>query len=185
MYYTYGHYTKDTQSLFYIGKGKGKRCFSLVGRNNWWKRKVDKHGGFTVEILVKWDKEEDAFQHEKFLVSCLKDSLVNLTEGGEGVSGYKHTAEALQKISAINKGKTFSIEHKKKISESILGKKKTKEHLTNMGIAHKKPVLCLSTGISYSSALEAEQLTGCNAGNIAKCCKGKIKHVKKMQWAYA
>jgi len=40
------------------------------------------------EILAYWDTEQEAFDHEVFLISTL-DGLCNLSKGGEGPSGYK------------------------------------------------------------------------------------------------
>ena len=47
-FYTYAHYTKDTNQLFYIGKGSFtkqgdfKRAFAKTGRNAYWKNKTNK-----------------------------------------------------------------------------------------------------------------------------------------------
>ena len=38
-----------------------------------------------------------------------------------------------------------------------------------------KPVRCVETGIIYSSAKEAERLTGIRNGNINSCCNGRCK----------
>lgn len=52
-----------------------------------------------------------------------------------------------------------------------------------------KPVLQFSkTGefiAEYPSTREAERLTGCNQGNIIKCCKGKLKSTGGYIWKYA
>ena len=46
----------------------------------------------------------------------------NFTDGGGGLSGFNHTEETKRKLSNANKGKTLSDEHKRKISESCIGK---------------------------------------------------------------
>lgn len=43
----------------------------------------------------------------------------NFTNGGEGLSGYKHTEKTKRKISESNKGKIKSDEHKQKISKAL------------------------------------------------------------------
>jgi hypothetical protein len=49
-----------------------------------------------------------------------------------------------------------------------------------------KPVLCVETGIVYSSAMEAERQTGADNGHIIACCKGKkYKTTKGYHWQYA
>ena len=90
-HYTYAH-TKPDGTIFYIGKGIGKRAYSK-NRNDYWKRIVAKYG-YEVKILAYWDTEEEALNHEVLLISCMKDmgiKLCNLTNGGEGISGYQHT----------------------------------------------------------------------------------------------
>lgn len=53
-YYVYAHYTSDTDEVFYIGKGKGRRAWAGEKSrftNLDWCRTVEKHGGFVVKIL--------------------------------------------------------------------------------------------------------------------------------------
>ena len=101
-YYTYAHFRLDDGKCFYIGKGKSSRAWVTKGRSQFWKNVVAKHG-YLVQILATWESEEEAFEHEKFLIACFRDMghpLVNLTDGGEGVSGFKHGTEVRAKISA-------------------------------------------------------------------------------------
>ena len=95
MFYTYAHYTPEGR-LFYIGKGQGVRAYAFYQRGSHWNNIVKKYGEPKVEILADWDDEASAFEHEKFLITCCRDldvRLCNKTDGGEGASGYKHTAE--------------------------------------------------------------------------------------------
>jgi len=104
-YYTYCHCRNDTNKIFYIGKGTGKRAWWKHARNNYWHKIVNKHG-YTVQILSYWDTEDEALDHERLLISCFKDmgyELVNFTDGGDGISGYKHTEETKKKLSEIGK----------------------------------------------------------------------------------
>ena len=133
-FYTYMHIRKDTGLPFYVGKGSGNRANWQHGRNKHWSNVVKKHG-FDVSILAHWENENDAFQHEIFLISCFKDvgiELVNLTNGGDGPSGQKFSAEQKIAISAAKKklyadgfvnpkgmlGKKHSEETKQKMKES-------------------------------------------------------------------
>ena len=137
MFYTYMHVKADTGQPFYIGKGKGKRAWAKHGRNIHWHRTAAKHG-VHVEILSRWELEADALEHERLLIACMKERLVNLSDGGEGSSGYQHLSDAKQKMSAAfmarsdrqevqvaatqaarlsNIGRPKSIDTKRKLSE--------------------------------------------------------------------
>lgn len=108
-FYTYVHTRNDTGAIFYVGKGtvKRKRAWDKFGHNLHWKRVVDKCG-YTVTIVAHFAREKDALDYEMELIAkCRADGvpLTNQTNGGEGASGYKHTAESLAKMSAALKGK--------------------------------------------------------------------------------
>jgi hypothetical protein len=102
MFYVYEHIRLDTNAVFYVGKGKGRRCFESRRRNPHWKRIVSKAGGFDVRVVVDGIDEEFAFFTEQELIAKLKlqgVSLTNMTDGGEGASGYRHTDNAREKFS--------------------------------------------------------------------------------------
>lgn len=106
MFYTYAHYKPDN-TLFYIGKGKRRRALSKESRNPYYKNIVEKYGKPKVEILAKWENEQDALDHEMFLISTFRQmgfNLANLSDGGTGTSGFK-----------------FNDEQKKRLSEAHLG----------------------------------------------------------------
>lgn len=125
MFYTYAH-TKPDGSIFYIGKGSKRRAWKTHRRNNHWKSVVEKHGNFGVEILANWKTEEEAFDHEMFLINCFKEMghlLTNKTDGGEGASGYKHSEKTKLKMKHVT-----SKETKQKISLARQGKYAGKNH---------------------------------------------------------
>ena len=114
MYYTYLHRRESDNKPFYIGKGLGKRAWAHRGRNDYWARTVAKHG-LKVEIVAEWKTEEEAFEHEKFLISCFRDmghELVNLTDGGDGASGYKHGEERLRWLKDNNPARRPEVREK-------------------------------------------------------------------------
>ena len=124
MFYTYAHYKPDN-SVFYIGKGQRKRAWAHDNRNQYWKNVVAKHG-LKVEILAHWPTEQEAFEHEKFLIWCFRDmgcTMANLTDGGEGCSGMKVSQESIQKRLESMKGYVVSEKTKAKMRESSLGEK--------------------------------------------------------------
>jgi len=118
-YYVYTHSRNDDNSYFYVGKGTGKRAWSKYDRNNLWHKIVKKHG-YTVKIEGYFDDEEQAFWYEKYLISVFRNreyKLANFTDGGDGVSGYKHTEETRKKLSEISKEKYSNEEYAKKMAQ--------------------------------------------------------------------
>lgn len=91
----YVHKKKTNGEVFYVGKGSGDRAWSKAGRNELWVRTTKKHG-FTVEIVLDNLQEWYAFELEKDLISLHgrvsngTGKLVNMTDGGEGLSGADH-----------------------------------------------------------------------------------------------
>lgn len=84
----YGHINPITKKFFYIGKGIGDRCASLVGRNKFWHNTVNKYG-YAITKLVDGLTDLQALEIEKQYIAKYKlrkdgGSLVNLTYGGRG-----------------------------------------------------------------------------------------------------
>lgn len=68
----------------------------------------------------------------------------------------------------------------------------TYEYNTNYGTSNErrskklaKPVICIETGIFFSSAMDAERKTGIPNGNISNCCLGRQKHAGGYSWKHA
>ena len=105
-YYTYAHSSPEGK-IFYIGKGIANRAYSFNDRSHDWKRAVKYHNGLSIKILAHWDTEQEAFEHEKVLISCFKDmryDLVNLTSGGQGPYKLKQSQETKKLKSLKLKG---------------------------------------------------------------------------------
>jgi monoamine oxidase len=118
-FYTYAHVRNDTFTVFYIGKGTAMRAYSRYERNNLWHKIVKKHG-YTVQIISYWDTEKEAFEHEKNLIKSHKESgvdLANFTDGGDGISGYRHTSAAKELASARLKALWADPEYQTKMRE--------------------------------------------------------------------
>lgn len=172
-YYIYRHIRLDNNMPFYIGRGtyqktrKYTRAFCYYGRNSLWNRISSKHG-YRVEIVFESDDFNLVCYKEKYFIKLygkISDNtgiLSNLTDGGERESGFKFTQEIKDKISKANKGKTHSIESKKKMSLYRKGIKKSESHKIKIGkkqiggLNHRaKIVLDLHTGIYYDCVKDA------------------------------
>jgi hypothetical protein len=85
-------------------------------------------------------------------LNCKAPNGYNLTNGGEGSTGYKHTIEARAKM-GTTKGIAMSEEHKQKIAKGRLGKKHTNEtklKISQKCIGKKRPLFTKETIIRMS-----------------------------------
>ena len=121
-FYVYAFFRKDG-TPYYIGKGKGQRINECAGRRSKLPP-TDRR-----KVLVDGLTEPEAFEYEIALIHCLgrkdlgRGCLRNLTDGGEGVSGRGTSVETRAKISAANKGRTFSPEHRTRLGAASKGRR--------------------------------------------------------------
>ena len=93
----YIHRKKTNNEIFYVGIGSPNRAFNLheQARSSFWKRTVDKYG-VIVEVLETGLTKEEAVRKEIALIRKIgrrdldEGTLVNHTDGGDGVSGFKN-----------------------------------------------------------------------------------------------
>ena len=124
---------------YYIGKGKGNRAY-----NNHVSVPVPEDKNNIVIVLENLT-EEQAFRNERDFISWygrvdLNNGILrNLTDGGEGVSGWIPSEETKRKISEAGKGelnhmfgKHHSVESRRKMSEAQKGKFHSEEHRRKM-----------------------------------------------------
>jgi len=117
LFYVYEHWRPDRDECFYVGKGKSKRANDMRQRNRFHKfiqQKLAKAGLCVVVRLVETDlSESQAFDLERERIAFWRADgadLANLTDGGEGPSGRKHTEEWKRQNSERMKGRVASEE---------------------------------------------------------------------------
>lgn len=129
VFYAYVHArpgTEDASGVFYVGKGRGERIRDFSHRNQHHKNIVAKHGRENI-LMGKLDcsDEATAMALEQGLIKCLRRSgvrLSNVTAGGEGLTGHRHTEETKAKMRAAALGRPRSEETKAKLRAANLGK---------------------------------------------------------------
>lgn len=127
----------------YVGKGQTDRIdfHEKAGdrhHNKWLARIIAKAGGSLPKVKVRENlSEAEAFETEIALIAVIgrgkKGPLVNLTDGGEGTSGMRHSKSAREKCRAAKIGKKLSEEHIAKIKAS----RSSPEDRARMGEANK------------------------------------------------
>lgn len=94
---------------------------------------------FGFEILKECNDDELDYW-EKYYIKELNTKApygYNLTDGGEGMTGYTHSEETRKKLSECHKGKHLSEETKRKISEGKKGRHISEEWKRKIGEGNK------------------------------------------------
>ena len=103
MFYVYQWYNIDTNEIFYIGKGCGKRAGQRTQRNKLFKEYLATHN-CKYKIIEYFDNEETAFQREHELILYYKkinQCKCNLDYGGTGGVNFVWTDE-MRKNKSVN-----------------------------------------------------------------------------------
>lgn len=191
--------TNKVTNKIYIGitnQGSGARY-----RHHWYEsrirepspihRSMAKYGedNFTLEIIDFADTYDELKEKEKYWIkqynSTDKSIGYNLTEGGDGTFGRKHSEETKEKIRQKALGRKVSEETKRKMSETRLSKcsDKQKEHLRAISLQTKAiPVLQYSKNgefiARYNSVAEASSITKVHRDTIEKQLKKPLKNTQ-------
>lgn len=138
-FYVYLHCVPNGDP-FYVGKGQGKRSHNLTHRSAYHKSVSAKYG---VEILVfPRSTEKEAIADEIRWIKTLREAgmrLVNLTDGGDGTSGWIPSQETREKLSAANKGRVITPEWREKMSKAHKERPHSEQHRANLAAANARP----------------------------------------------
>lgn len=216
MYTVYKHVNKLNGKV-YVGQT------ALTVERRWRNGKGYKIGIFRKAIKkYGWDNFEHIIIKEgltKEEANLLETSLIkkykelglsyNITDGGEGALGYRHTEETKRKMSIKGKGKKtpehvkvlvstrfkgiqLTEEHKLKISIALKGKPKSEEAKLKMKLNHNyhdsvEIAKCDKEGnviCTYPSIADASRDTGILQTHISRCARGKRLSAGGFKWKY-
>lgn len=199
----------------YIGltnKSLEKRWKLGYKHNKYFTDAINKYGSenFKHEIIYSGLTHIEAEKKEIETIALFRSNEreygYNLTSGGGGRLGYKHTEASKRKMSKSATGKKKSDEHRKNISiankkrfqdpkqRELLaslqkGRKHTREHIDKCIAKRLKEVyqLDLDGNIikSFSSLQEASIETNISDTYICNVCRGRNNSAKGYKWRYA
>jgi len=164
---TSGQYCYENFSFLYkpmyVGKGSNER-WKEIGENrrsDYFIRKINKIKSSGLELiffkLYENLNEEKSFEKEVELINEINIKnpgiLVNITDGGEGISGYKHTEETKQKLSEINRGENHPNfgKHLLKETKNKIGEKNRKNFSYIKNEFEKRKYILLSEEKDYKN----------------------------------
>lgn len=196
---------KPNNEIFYVGIGSKKRAYCKTNRSSFWKKTINKYPNYNIKIIYKNLTWDEACFKEINLIRLFgrKDlglgTLVNMTDGGDGLVGYKHSTETKLKMSLSRKGikkHPRSNETKLKISKANSNKKFTKEHCKKLSLAHKNKIVSDNTkfkmrlsnknsmilldpytGVFYYSIKEYSKLLGINHDTFNRYLRKNKTHI--------
>lgn len=207
-YYLYRHVRDDNNEPFYIGIGtkpassKGfrheyKRAFSccVTSRGCYWWRVFLKSGKqIQIDILYESNSYDIIQDKEREFIRMYgradqgEGSLVNLTDGGVGVSGVKRSVQTKMKLSAGRIGRKHTEETKKKISVNNARhnkgvsmsedqKKQTSAGVKKYHVNNCKKIKCVETGKIFDTIREASVIMfGIKSAKIHQALSEKYSH---------
>lgn len=128
----------------YVGKTvnierRWKKHLSNVGcGDTHLSRAMRKHGVENFDFKIVDEHEEESYALnvlEPMWISKLRESgvhLYNMTEGGEGISGFAHSEQTIAKMSQSQTGRVISEETKQKIREKLAGVRPSDESIAKI-----------------------------------------------------
>ena len=137
-YYLYRHIRLDTNQVFYVGIGtkctenfrfektEFRRAYAISGRGLFWK-KITNKSNYKIEVFIESNDYRFIKEKEIEFINLYgrrdlgTGTLVNHTNGGDGVQGRIISEDERKKISNTLKGRPFKEERKRNISKGLTG----------------------------------------------------------------
>lgn len=157
-YYVYTH-SRPNGSIFYVGKGNEKRIKDVSRNHNQYHTNIVKKYG-KENIIIKTmlcRSEQHAFDLEVKMIAALRNGgvkLINMTDGGDGASGYVFSKEQKLKLSNALKKSTRMMESLERLRIINAGSKRSNEAKLKMSnSAKKRPPVSDETKLKMSASL--------------------------------
>jgi len=222
MFIIYALRDSETGDIRYIGKsvnGMGRT------RDHWRRRHEARYDSFyvyrwlrkctnppLVEVLEECQTKAELSIREQVWIAVysVTGRLTNMTKGGEGTVGRRHSEETKQKLSLAKKGKPghsrgkkLSEEHRAKLRNRVVTdetrkscseaqkrrmqrpeeREKALKALADVRQKRMKRVQC-SDGRLFNSVREAARMTGIASPNVIAVLKGRYRQAKGLVFEY-
>jgi hypothetical protein len=178
-FYVYEHWRLDRDECFYVGKGKGGRAYKMRDRNRFHTAIVQKvqRDGFAIEVkIVSFGlTEEAAFALEKERVTFWREAgadLANATNGGEGVSGLKMSAEARLKMRNAKLGTKQAPETVQKRIAPLIGRKQPRHAIEQAAAKRRGKKLSDEHRAKISNSHKGKIVSEAARKNLSEANKG-------------
>lgn len=145
MYYIYFWFNVQTNEVFYVGLGTGDRRFQTKQRSDLFKQYYEENG-CAVRLVRTGLSEDEARQLEREYIAEL-NPCCNQTKGGERTNG--------KKISESLKGRVYSDEHKRHLSEAA-----KLQWMNNPILINNKKVVVLDESYNLVKEFDAKYKVG-------------------------
>ena len=172
----------DTRKPFYVGKGSAIRCLRL--KRNKLHTNIAKKHGVEREIVFQTSCEQTALEHEKYLIKELAtrdyQGGANFTDGGDGVSGFKHSLisnkrNADRHVGIVQSDDTCSLKSQSMLESPLVKRKRVKQFLSDGTLVM----------IHDSITAAARSIGSPNSATlISRCCRGKTSTFANFKWEY-
>lgn len=189
----------NIQKRFSVYKRLVKDSIGRKLYNSFAKYGVENHVFDVIQEFPKDILKKTLDNYESFYIRQFKETghfLLNLTAGGDGSVGYKHTQDTKVKMKEAKVGKYLG-ENNPNYGKGLFGnrngmygKTRPRQLIEKLRNTNFSPVIkCNTLGQSleeYSSITEAAQKLNLKVSNISACCKNKkgYKSAGGFVWRY-
>lgn len=156
---------------------------------------VEKYGWDQFEHTILFDNltEDEAKDTEKRLISewNTQDPShgYNMTSGGDGTPGCHPSDETRAKLSNARLRENLSEETLRRRSEGLKGRKFSEEHKRKISDGNSKPISMFTKDSdfirTFKSARDAEVELGISHSHISQCCHGQRQSAGGYRWVFA
>lgn len=130
---------------------------------------IRKHGKESFEVSVlETPAPEILSDREVFHIAQLNTLRegYNMTSGGEGLAGFKHSQETKEKISSLKKGRSMPAQQRKRLMKPVVQLTRDSQDIV----------------AKFDSCSAAYRATG--VSNIGMCCAGRLPHAGGYVWKF-